>query len=319
MKKIVTVILVCFCFSPAFAQGEKTAAEIATGKVGAEITRQMQAATSQAARAESQIAAEFTRQMRHAQRQTNLLSQVEKYKLVPLIIPEIVLSVPTKVALPASTQDKEKAVGSLLLSTYLLYQNEDAQLESYLTHLSKVGTSKFLYRGLHLSDLKEVSYILQHGLTLDKTGYNSIYMTANPAVARHYAKVEKGIPVVVMMDRSALAGSLRRGNLSEPYAEKDVPAEAVLRVFVLLDINGTPGWYKTTLENERLVFMPVAAALGHTSATAIDLRVLPDEQLRKAISNDDEMRLFVPETFIQADNTLYRGLRLKNTAELQNI
>ena len=55
MKKIVTVILVCFCFSPAFAQGEKTAAEIATGKVGAEITRQMQAATSQAARVEQMV------------------------------------------------------------------------------------------------------------------------------------------------------------------------------------------------------------------------------------------------------------------------
>ena len=266
MKKIVTVILVCFCFSPAFAQGEKTAAEIATGKVGAEITRQMQAATSQAARAESQIAAEFTRQMRHAQRQTNLLSQVEKYKLVPLIIPEIVLSVPTKVALPASTQDKEKAVGSLLLNTYRLYQEEDKALDVYLTQVNRAENTEFLYRGLHVSSLDELKPLLQNGMQKSQTGYNSIYMTANPIVARHYAKLERGIPVVVMMDKSVLAGSLRPENIGNFYAEKDVPAEAVLRVFVLLDINGTPGWYKTTLENERLVFMPVAAKL-QTSET----------------------------------------------------
>jgi len=55
MKKIVTVILVCFCFSSVFAQGEKTAAEIATGKVGAEITRRVQEGASQAARVEQMV------------------------------------------------------------------------------------------------------------------------------------------------------------------------------------------------------------------------------------------------------------------------
>ena len=55
MKKIVTVILVCFCFFPVFAQGEKTAAEIATGKVGAEVTRATQEAMSQAARVEQAV------------------------------------------------------------------------------------------------------------------------------------------------------------------------------------------------------------------------------------------------------------------------
>jgi len=248
MKKLIIVLLLGGCVLPVLAQEEE--AGNALVKV---------------AQMEQTVAKEISQQMRSLQ-QIRLLEQVEPIRLVPLEIAGEVASVPAAVALPPDTPREEKAVGSLLLSTYLLYQNEDAQLESYLTHLSKVGTSKFLYRGLHLSDLKEVSYILQHGLTLDKTGYNSIYMTANPAVARHYAKVERGIPVVVMMDRSALAGSLRWGNLSEPYAEKDVPAEAVLRVFVLLDINGTPGWYKTTLENERLVFKPVAAKL-QTSET----------------------------------------------------
>lgn len=55
------------------------------------------------------------------------------------------------------------------------------------------------------------------------------------------------------------------------------------------------------------------------STTGENLRVLTSEQLHRAISNDEEMRLFVPETFVQKDNTLYRGLRVKNTAELQYI
>ena len=55
MKKLIAISILLFCLPPVFAQGEKTAAEIATGKVGAEITRQVQEATSQAARVEQMV------------------------------------------------------------------------------------------------------------------------------------------------------------------------------------------------------------------------------------------------------------------------
>ena len=129
-----------------------------------------------------------------------------------------------------------------------------------------------------------------------------------------------------------------------------VPAAYLTDVMVFLEVNGQAEWYKVVLKNGKMVlsllesevmqddFFVQPKQIAFTaqtkdlsvsqrimpsekpvSATAANLRVLPDEKLRQAISNDDEMRLSVPQTFVQADNTFYRGLRLKNTAELQNI
>ena len=55
------------------------------------------------------------------------------------------------------------------------------------------------------------------------------------------------------------------------------------------------------------------------AAQALSARVLPVDELRQAVSNDRKMKLYVPSALISGKYTLYRGLRLQNTDELQNI
>lgn len=137
---------------------------------------------------------------------------------------------------------------------------------------------------------------------------------------------------------------------------QNIPSSALTDVMVFLEMGGKPGWYKAELKDGDIGFsavqsgqvqvdedffaVPVQTAPTdlpngaqsparnaffakpketRVNAPGEEFRVLPDEQLRQAISNDDEMKLFIPESFKQEDRTLYRGLRLKNTAELKNI
>ena len=262
MKKLLVAVLMSLCVSPAFAQGG-----VGRGLVRGVVDKGLVNG--------AQISRLVTQQTRFAQ-------QLKNYQLVPLKI-TATTSVSAALAVPQDVSQPQTALGTLLRSTYMQYAEADHALDVHLTQLNQPEHAAFLYRGMHLSDLKEIEDIWANGLPVGKTGYNSIYMTSNHAVARHYAKLEDGIPVVVMMKKDAVAASLRKGNLSDPYAEKDVPASAISDVFMLLDVNGKPAWHRVMWQ-DKLVFMPLAEQAAFTPQPPtqhIKITNLPGEPLVK--------------------------------------
>lgn len=186
-----------------------------------------------------------------------------------------------------------------------------------------------------------------------------IWTSPYPGVAFDYAipnawnhwqeEVQTGLPVLV---RISLTPPLLAKNPPDIFWQnrvffRDIPARYMPDVMVFLEVNGQRGWYKATLENEEVALIPVdhqeVNANNYTvevsnpnagssakvrritpddtpvSSTGEVFQVLPDDALRARISNDDEMQLFIPQSFAQRDNVLYRGLRLHNTEELKNI
>lgn len=232
----------CCWFSPAFAQGPLGRAVVKgiTGKTlldGAKVSRLA------------------------AQQQKLVSQQLKNFQLVPLKINTATV-VQTTLAVPQTLSHPQGAVGTLLRSTYMQYGEADNALDVHVARLNQPGNTTFLYRGMHITDLKEIEDIWANGLPVGKTGYNSIYMSSNHAVARHYAKLEEGIPVVVMIKKDVIAGSLRPANLTNFYAEQDIPFQAIFDVFVLLDINGTPGWHRVMWQ-DKLVFVPLTQRFGN--------------------------------------------------------
>lgn len=186
-----------------------------------------------------------------------------------------------------------------------------------------------------------------------------IWTSPYPDVAFDYAipndwnswqeEMQTGLPVLV---RISLTPELLAKNSPDISWQnrvffRDIPARYIPDIMVFLEVNGQRGWYKATLENEEVVLSPVvnqevnvndytfalsdpnagySAEIRHitpdatpVSSTGEVFQVLPDDELRATISNDDEMQLFIPQSFAQQDNVLYRGLRLHNTEELKNI
>lgn len=165
---------------------------------------------------------------------------------------------------------------------------------------------------------------------------------------------EVNIPVLIRINLTEeLLATVPSGKIGlQQVFYGSIPSENVTDIMVFMEVNGKQAWHKailkdgevfflavpnqavsvnddffvtpgqtfqTDIQNNVQVFASFTANEKAVSSAAADFSVLPDEQLRAAISNDDEMRLFVPESFVQEDKMLYRGLRLKNTAELQNI
>lgn len=329
MKKLLVAVFLSFCISPSFAQGG----------LGRGLIRSV---ADKGLVSGAQINRLVTQQTRFAQ-------QLKNYQLVPLKI-NTSTTVQTALAVPPTLPQPQTALGTLLRSTYMQYGEADHALDVHFAQLNQPENAAFLYRGMHITDLQEIADIWAKGLPVGKTGYNSIYMTSNHAVARHYAKVEEGVPLVVAMNKSALAGSsLRPENMGVFYAEKDVPASAISDVFMLLDVNGKPAWHRVMWQ-DKLVFMPLAEQAAFTpqpQTQQIKITNLPGEptvwvenlpsattpsapvSARVVERNACEQFLFPPQAGSSAmyippqlqeeENSLYRGLRLDNLDELKNI
>ena len=214
-----------------------------------------------------------------------------------------------------------------------------------LTNLSSL--QNILTRGLN------ANYGFYEGQIFTTTSLRLALNYAMPSKYDAAAAKKSNIPVVIKIRLTPeLTEKIPSGTMGlSRIFYRNVPSYDLTDVMVFLEVNGKAGWYKTEWKNEQIVFSPVPstrvgvdedfspiplettpAGLEDTrtalritpdetpfNAPGANLRVLPDEELRMAVSSDEEMRLFVPENFVQADDILYRGLRLNNTAELKNL
>ena len=330
MKKIVTVILVCFCFSPVFAQGEKTAAEIATGKVGTEIARQVQAGASQAARAEQAVrfmdvgtalrytdnamqlseleaarvpevadlsaASNVQNTLENASKESlhlqeklaNLKRVIWKKRATELFSPSAprikITNMPGEptVKLGGAVDNAPAVLSARLLPSVdrwnIINPTDPVGVYTEQIFLPKdiLENKESFYRGMRLEKLDDVKNLLINGLEAHRTNYHGdIYASLMPSIALwHAIMAGKNLSVLVQIpatdklrsyapeafptdDRYA-AKAFQTGEVC--IFRRDVPASFISNIWVFLEVNGNPGWYKATLENDELIFTPVPAA-----------------------------------------------------------
>lgn len=245
MKKILTVLLLVCCVSAAFAQR-------GAGRVLGSYTR-----------LNEQVARTIQREIRFTSRQLRLVDELARYQFVPLKTRNLSTSWQTVLAVSSVRASLGNvAAASLSLTNDVNTHKLDANLENYLTHTSETEGTKFVFRGMHLADLDEMTHILLDGLEVDKTGYESVYVAASHHMAEEYAGTSKGgrIPVLVTMEEEAVSDYLETDivfPIDGIYSSKtDIPADAISHLFAFLDINGKPAWYRVVLDDE-MIFIPL--------------------------------------------------------------
>ena len=142
---------------------------------------------------------------------------------------------------------------------FSLGNKEYLYLDAYLTHLSAMQERAFLYRGMHVSGLQEINTVLHHGLEVNKTHYDVIYM-GDLFAAKIFAVNEPKtrIPVIVGVPGELLVPHLKFNTaFHEAEFPFDIPPTMFSQLLVFLEIDGEPGWYKVMLDEEKMVFISV--------------------------------------------------------------
>ena len=248
MKKILIVLLLVCCSGVGFAQQG----------VGRFLGHSVQ----------DQLVRQVTQhQIQFVSRQLRLAEELARYQRVPLKTTGSPPSFPTVLALPCVQAPRGQAAAARLWPVYdeSTYELAGTNLKEYLTQLSKTEGTKFLFRGMPLTDLNEIIHILSEGLEVEKTGYERIYVAASYLTAERYAETFGGkIPVFVVMENEDVVDYLERdilfpedGIYSSPT---DIPAEAISHVFAFLEINGKLAWYRVVLQDE-MIFLPLSGSL----------------------------------------------------------
>ncbi|WP_428075650.1 hypothetical protein [Candidatus Avelusimicrobium luingense] len=143
----------------------------------------------------------------------------------------------------------------------IVYKQASWNLRFYLMNLMKEEGTHFFYRGMRLASLEAIDHVLLHGLEVNKTAYNGIYMTPMLAVAEGYSGSTQGeIQVIVVLDSEAVIDHLKQDMPGEAYSERNIPPFAIVEVLAFLEINGKPEWYRVVLDDEGRVFIPLPAS-----------------------------------------------------------
>ncbi len=134
-----------------------------------------------------------------------------------------------------------------------------------------------VYRGLRLYDLESVKNILEHGLEytrVSKKAENRIYFTSSLPRAvwfatRQFNSPESVIPVLVKFDiPDKNLVYARQSPLDKSsdyyYSMRNIHASFIKDVVVFLEVNGKPGWYKAMLKDGKLVLIPAPSEVFDT-------------------------------------------------------
>lgn len=124
-----------------------------------------------------------------------------------------------------------------------------------------------MYRGMRLYQLTSVKYILEHGIKythVSKAMHDKIFFSGwvyRAADFATYASMEQEfLPTIIKFTvppyRDNIYKRIDVWGFDYFYWGQDIPASNIQDVMVLFEVNGTPGWYKVTLENGELVFTP---------------------------------------------------------------
>ena len=139
-----------------------------------------------------------------------------------------------------------------------------------------LGQEKSVYRGMALQ-LPELKNLLTNGLEIHKSlVHRKVYTALEPVIALTYANpagcyiagrekkdtfpVLVKIPFVAELGKYAphLESDIWQGHL---ILEQDLPAHFISDVWVFLEVNGQPAWYKAVLQEGELVLLPAPGEL----------------------------------------------------------
>lgn len=135
------------------------------------------------------------------------------------------------------------------------------------------------FRGLKLYNLASVQNILRNGLEYTRVAgemKHKIYFSggvyraagyitsANPKYSS-YNVLPTLVRFAVPENRSHLYARSTLWAFDYYYRGCNIPAGYIQDVMVFLEVNGTPGWYKVTLENGELVFTPAPSRMFESS------------------------------------------------------
>ena len=143
------------------------------------------------------------------------------------------------------------------------------------------------YRGMRLGELDEVKNLLVNGLEVDKTNYSGkIYASLQVSVSLWYATTigKESLPVLIQIPatetlRSYAPEAFRTGD--KCIFRRDIPARFISNIWVFLEVDGEPSWYKVTLEDGELVFIPVPCRVFERKEIIEHELDIPKENIRR--------------------------------------
>ena len=129
------------------------------------------------------------------------------------------------------------------------------------------------YKGLQLRDLRDVENILENGLETWRSPFREIFTSSSAKAALSYAfpTLYRGMPDALIIPTVVSI-------LPEPYdlqrkefhtsklvythiVHRDIPASKIADMVLLLEMDGSKGWYKVELDGNKLILTPVSTAM----------------------------------------------------------
>lgn len=280
MRNLLTLLLLCCCFSPAFAQGNfwrglthwKTPA-VQTGSISA--------------RVKSTIA----RTWLQATRPANSYIQITNMPGQPFV----------KLGAPLPAQEGTLTRSSAVLPARMLTGEESYKkiflgmsLAGLVYAPAALNTGEeVVYRGMKLYDLQSIQNILENGMEYTKASKKNewkIYFSNSLSRAAQYSiqydSPESEIPVLVrfvMPDKNLVYARkhIIRGIWDYHYRMRNISVRYIEDVMVFLEVNGKAGWYKAVLENGKLVFTPMPSEVFNEQDLIKYIPDIPKENIYK--------------------------------------
>lgn len=248
MRNILTLLLVCCCFSPIYAQKGKVIKGALSG--GSALTN---AVTRQVAKQTISVP-----QVR--------LAQITNMPGKPMV--KLGVAVDNSAAvLPARMLTGEESIRLIWPN----YDKKEGALDAIYLPSVLNTQEEVVYRGLILHSLQSVENILTKGFETNKVTIDpgKIFFAGWLSRALIFAtddNVETGLPVLVKFIVSADKENIYEqrwffGLRRDYYLKEDVPASSLQDVLVFLEVNGKPDWYKATLKNGELIFTPAPSRI----------------------------------------------------------
>lgn len=132
-----------------------------------------------------------------------------------------------------------------------------------------VNQTKALYRGMAVTNIDELKNILTNGLELNKSNYRKQIFTAyDPFTAvlysqpTHLFNAQANLPVLVKIPVTSSLEQYDPEHFATALAfRQSLPADIISDVWVLLEVNKKPDWYKATLKDGEIILSPAGGQL----------------------------------------------------------
>ena len=115
------------------------------------------------------------------------------------------------------------------------------------------------YRGMRLGKIDDLKNLLINGLEISKSHYypGKIYASPKPFIPLWHATMgmEPILLTLIQIPANPTLCIYEENKIDEVFFRRDIPVEFISNVWVFLEVNKKPDWYKVVLENNELVFI----------------------------------------------------------------